>query len=80
MRGATRGFEPTRTRHAPWLGPLLSTGLALRWGRVGLWTALEAAVPVFTGEFVLAGEVGHRPFPVSGRVVVGLEIISKVVP
>ncbi|MEX1368685.1 MAG: hypothetical protein AB1Z98_36495 [Nannocystaceae bacterium] len=80
MRGATRGFDPRRTRHAPWVGPLVSAGLALRWGRVGLWTALEAAVPVYTGEFVVESEVAHRPFPASGRVVVGLEIISKVVP
>ncbi|MCH9687566.1 MAG: hypothetical protein K0V04_39395 [Deltaproteobacteria bacterium] len=75
VRATTVQSERRRTRHGPWLGPLASVGVAARWGRVGLWAALEAVVPVFSGEFLLHGALGFRRFPVSSRLVVGLEII-----
>lgn len=80
VRGATRGFDPPRSANAPWLGPLASVGVARRWGRVGLWAALEGAAPVLRGEFVFEGEVRFGSFPVTGRALLGLEIISNSVP
>ena len=75
MRAGTRGFSPRRVRHGPWVGPLGSIGLTASWNTIGLWTALEAVVPAYRGEYEFAGEVGFVGLPVSGRVVFGFEII-----
>lgn len=75
VRAATRGFEPPRTRHGPWLGPLASVGVAARFGRVGLWSAIEAVVPAYSGEFRIVDMEGHTSAPVSGRFAVGAELI-----
>ncbi len=75
VRAATRGFAPARTRHGPRWGPLASVGIAARFRRIGLWSAVEALVPIQRGEFVIAGEVGFRGIPLSSRLVFGLEFI-----
>lgn len=75
IRAATRGFEPARTRHGPWLGPLVSFGLAARFGRVGVWTAAETVVVAYSGEFRLGGDDRFRSLPFSARLVTGIELI-----
>ena len=75
VRAATREFDPARTRHGPWLGPLASVGAALRFGRVGLWTAVEAVGAAYSGEFRIAGAAQHTSAPVSGRLAIGAELI-----
>jgi hypothetical protein len=63
----------------PWLGVVLGVGAAWRVRpRLALWSALEAVGGVVRPNFVLRGPASEtelfRPFPLSGRLLVGLEL------
>lgn len=76
VRAATFGAIERRLRNEPQVGPLVSTGLARRWGRVGLWVAAEAVGRALGAAFTFAGTERFRQAPVSARLLAGVEIFG----
>ena len=77
MRGAASGPGAGRAAFMPWLGVVLGFGAAWRVRpRLALWSALEAVGGVVRPNFVLQGRdlALFQPSPVSGRLLVGLEL------
>ena len=79
MRGAARGPTADRAAFMPWVAVVLGVGAAWRVRpRLALWSALELVGGAVRPNFVLRGggdTVGlFRPSPVSGRLLVGLEL------
>ncbi|HEY0135493.1 MAG TPA: hypothetical protein VGB85_15520 [Nannocystis sp.] len=79
MRGAAYGPAAGRSAFMPWLGVVLGVGAAWRVRpRLALWSALEVVGGVVRPNFVLRGRESDialfRPFPLSGRLLVGLEL------
>lgn len=72
--GATRArFEGTTT-HKPWVAALASVGVARAWGPIGVWSAAELAGRIVGYRF-LDGDIELlRQFPVSVRLLVGIEL------
>jgi hypothetical protein len=74
LRATTIGVTPRRRADAPQFGPLASAGVARRWGRIGLWTAVEAVGRALGYAFTFGDVERFRQAPVSARLVAGLEI------
>jgi hypothetical protein len=72
VRARTRGL-PDRVEHAPWIGALASVGVARAWGPIGIWSAAEAVGRVVGAEFKIGEDTALGQFPVTVRVLVGIE-------
>ena len=75
--GTVRGRGATgsrRVEHGPWLGALASAGVARAWGPVGIWSAAEGLGRIIGSRFLVGEDVVQRQWPVSVRVLVGIEI------
>jgi hypothetical protein len=75
--GTVRGRSATGTQRVafgPWVGALASVGVARAWRRVGIWSAAEALGRVVGSKFLVGQDVVERQWPVSLRVLVGIEI------
>lgn len=72
--GATRARFEGRTTFEPWVAGLASVGVARAWGRIGLWSAAELVGTLVGYRFLDGATILLRQFPVSGRVLVGIEM------
>lgn len=72
--GATRARFDGRTTVKPWVAGLASVGVARAWGRIGLWGAAELVGTLVGYRFFDGAARLLRQFPVSGRLLVGIEL------
>jgi hypothetical protein len=74
VRARTQGLVPSKVEHGPWVGALASVGVARAWGPVGVWSAAEALGRVVGSEFKIGEVRALGQFPVSVRLLVGIEV------
>ncbi len=74
IRARTRGLARETIVLGPWVGALASIGVARAWGPVGVWSAAELAGRVTGSRFRIGRETALRQWPVSVRLLVGLEL------
>lgn len=74
LRADSEGLRPAVTVHGPWLASSLGVGLAVGAPRVAFWTLVEGSATLVWSRILVGETTLFRPFPVSARGLVGLEI------
>jgi len=78
LRVDSEGLAPAKTLHAPWLAPSLGVGLAAGGTRVGFWALAEGSATAVWSRIRVGEETIFRQFPVSARVLAGLELVFAI--
>jgi hypothetical protein len=73
VRGRAVGLGDTVVR-GPWFAVLTSAGVSRAWGPIAIWASVEGLGRVVWTRFLVGGEPVHRPFPISMRALVGIEL------
>lgn len=74
LRVASRDLVPANALRYVWSAAGVRGGVARRWGRVGIFGAAEAALPISRSRVVLGGTTAFDTWAVSLRAIVGLQI------
>jgi len=72
--GRSRGVSPSRTIAGPWFGPMVGVGVLRRYGRVAWSIAVDVTGRAYGTRFSIGESRVLTPFPVSIRVLVGLDV------
>lgn len=80
LRVESRGPVPNNVLRYPWAAAGAHVGLEGRWGRVGLYAAGEAVVPISRNRVKVGDTASFTTFAVSVRAVLGLRIFFDTDP
>jgi hypothetical protein len=80
LRVESRGLDPRKTLHPPWIAPLLGAGVGYRGRRVGFWSMAELFVTARGSKFVVGSDRVFRTLPVSMRFLGGVEVFFSLAP
>lgn len=79
--GAEAGVLRARSKAAdhavargPWCTVAASAGVSRAWGPVAIWAAVEGLGRIVSTRFFLGEDSARRPFPISMRALVGIEL------
>ncbi len=74
LRVSSRGLVPRKVLNYPWLGLGARGGIEARWGRVGLYSAVEGLIPVARTRILVGTTSVFDTWAVSIRALVGVQI------
>jgi len=74
LRVSSRGLDPRNVLSYPWLAFGARGGIERRWGRVGLYSAVEALIPVVRTRILVGTTSAFDTWAASIRLLVGLQI------
>lgn len=78
LRADSRGLDPPRNVHGPWLGIAASAGVAVGGERLGFWSAAELVGAVVRTRVLVDQDLSFGALPVSLRLLAGLEIFFSI--